>query len=88
MFVNWLFVNQDDNLEIKFLRIFSLMFVVSFEDGLDAFKRAIGYKELCIHTGVMHGVKEIIFIALKFWGSNELNFEICIFSQIDGNVWM
>jgi len=55
------------------LRILNLKFVVSFEDGLDAFKRAIGYKELCIHTGVMHGVKEI-------------NFEICIFSQVDGSV--
>ena len=53
-------------MEIKFLGIFSLKFVVSFEDGLDAFKRAIGYKEFCIHTGVMHGVKEINFIARKF----------------------
>ena len=66
MFVNWLFENQDDKLEIKILRIFSLKFVVSFEDGLDAFKRAISYKEFCIQAGVMHGVKEIIFIALKF----------------------
>ena len=66
-------------MEIKFLRIFSLKFVVSFEDGLDAFKRAISYKEFCIQAGVMHGVKEIIFIVLKFWGFNEIIFEICIF---------
>ena len=53
-------------MEIKFLRTFSLISVVSFEDGLDAFKRAISYKEFCIQAGVMHGVKEIIFIVLKF----------------------
>ena len=43
-------------MEINFLRIFSLKFVVSFEDGLDAFKRAISYKEFCIQAGARDNV--------------------------------